>query len=261
MFINHCHVFPKGIFNKEKPHSGTIECLEGWMKKLKIEKAVIFALSAGNIEPNQWLLENLKGKKNLFPFATINPTKKNAAEKLEGYIKQGFVGVKIHPPVMKARIDSPAAEPFYAVAEKSGMPLLFHTGVHGWDLEKYMPILLDKVAQKHPKLSIIIEHSGGTAFFYQALAVLQNNQNCYAGLATVREKRYPFYLPPEYISILLRTLGAKRIIYGTDYPFNNFKTIKEDISIINHWKISEDGKERILGGNISDLVEKRKGGG
>ena len=258
MFINHCHVFPKGVFNKEKPFLGTIECLKEWMKKLNIQKAVVFSLSAGGIEPNEWLLRNLKGERNLFPFVTINPTEKNSAERLEQFIKQGFVGVKIHPPVMKAGIDEPSAEPFYEVAEKAKMPLLFHTGVHGWYLCKYMPILLDNVAQKHPSLPIIIEHTGGTAFFFQALAVLQNNENCYAGIAQTRRKESYWYLPHEYISILLRTIGPTRIIYGADYPFNDFNMIKEDIITIRSWKISEKKKEMILGGNISKLVETLK---
>lgn len=260
MFINHCHVYPEGIIDKHKPNIGTIKCLKQWMQKLGIEKAIVFALFEPfkrilpNSHPNEWLLENLKEEKNLFGFSTINPLGKNAAEALKKYTEQGFLGAKIHPPEMRVKIDDARAEPFYEMAEKLEIPLLFHTGVHGWKLKKYLPILLDEVAQNHPKLPIIIEHCGGGPFFNQALAVLQNNQNCYAGIAQVRKALYR--LSPEQISILLKSIGPTRIIYGADYPHYDFEDIKKDIKMVLNWKISTDEKEKILGGNMSNLVEK-----
>ena len=279
MFINHCHVFPKGVpdkhyskdfIDKHEPNIGTIECLKEWMEKLGIEKSIVFCNLLGenplvfedilhilpNFDHNEWLLESLKEEKNLFGFACINPVEKNAAKRLKRYVEQGFVGAKIHPPGIRLKINDARAEPFYEMAEKLEIPLLFHTGVHGWKLKKYMPILLDEVAQNHPKLPIIIEHTGGGAFFNQALAVLQNNQNCYAGIAQVRIKDSLWYLSPEQISILLKMIGTTRIIYGTDYPHNDFEMIKKDIEMVLHWKIGTDEKENILGGNISNLVSK-----
>jgi len=259
MFINHCHVFPEGVFSKIRPNIGTIKCLKEWMEKLGVEKSIVFALFKHILpdsHPNEWLLENLKEEKNLSGFAVINPLEKNAAKRLKTYVEQGFVGAKIHPAVMRVKINDARAEQFYEMAEKLEVPLLFHTGVHGWRLKEYMPILLDEVAQRYPKLPIIIEHTGGGAFFNQALAVLQNNQNCYAGIASIRREASLWWLSPEQISTLLRRIGATRIIYGTDYPFHGLKDIKEDIEMILNWKISADEKEKILGGNISSLVEK-----
>ncbi len=239
---------------------GTIKCLKEWMEKLGIEKSIVFVLSEHilpNSHPNEWLLESLKEEKNLFGFACINPVEKNAAKRLKRYVEQGFVGAKIHPPGMEVKINDARAEQFYEMAEKLEIPLLFHTGVHGWKLKEYLPILIDEVAQKHPKLPIIIEHTGGGAFFNQALAVLQNNQNCYAGIAQVRREDSLWYLSPEQISIVLKRIGTTRIIYGADYPWNDIKNIKKDIEMILNWKkIGTDEKENILGGNISNLVSK-----
>jgi len=275
MFINHCHVFPKGVpdkvypkdfVDKHEPNIGTIECLKEWMEKLGIEKSIVFChlfeedlLLFEDIpisHPNEWLLESLKEEKNLFGFACINPVEKDAAKRLKKYVEQGFVGAKIHPPGIRLRINDARAEQFYEMAEKLEIPLLFHTGVHGWKLKEYMPILLDEVAQNHPKLPIIIEHTGGGAFFNQAFAVLQNNQNCYAGISEVRREDSTVYLSPEQISILLKMIGTTRIIYGADYPHNDFEKIKKDIEMVLNWKIGTDEKENILGGNISNLVSK-----
>jgi len=227
------------------------------MKKLGIDKAVAFALvpQMPTFDFNEWLLGKIKEDKSLYGFvAGINPTEKDAVKKLRKYISSGFVGVKLHPPVQGFRIDDPEADNFYSAAEELRLPLLFHTGVHGWYLEKYRPILLDKVAQNHPKLPIIIEHTGGFAFFYEALAVLQNNGNCYAGIAQTRRKDTPWYIPQEWKNILLKTIGAGRIIYGADFPWNDYEQIKSDIEAIEGLNITSDEKKKILGENIEKLI-------
>jgi len=270
MFINHCHVFPEGLikmfFESQERESypenfGTIPALKKCMKKLGIEKAVVFALlenllnTADCFDPNKWLLNNLQREKNLYGFVCISPTREDAAEKLKQYVSLGFVGAKIHPSVQRVQIDDPSAEDFYSAAEELNVPLLFHTGIHDWYLEKYRPILLDKVAQNHPELPIIIEHVGGTAFFYEALAVLQNNPNCYAGIASTLKEDSAWHLPPEWISLLLKTVGAGRIIYGADFPWNDCEQIKFDIETINDLNITSDEKEKILGKNIERLIK------
>ena len=260
LFINHCHVFPKSILeNGWAKEKGTIPALKSCLEKLGAEKAIVFALLDGNpafdtIDGNEWLLKEIQKEKNLYPFVTIVPTEKDATKKLRKYISLGFVGAKFHPVVQKFQINDPAAEEFYSTAEELKIPVLFHTGVHGWYLKKYRPILLDEVAQDHPNLPIIIEHVGGFAFFYEALAVLQNNKNCYAGIAQTRNKNIPWHLPLKRLKILLEMIGAERIIYGADFPWNSCAEIKDDIQFINNLEITSEAKEKILGGNIARLI-------
>lgn len=125
-------------------------------------------------------------------------------------------------------------------------------------MKKYRPILLDEVANNHPILPIIIEHVREYTFFYEALAVLQNNKNCYAGIAQTRRKDIPWYLPPERLNILIEMVGAERIIYGADFPWNNCEGIRTDIEAINNLGISSEKKENILGGNLTRLIKNRK---
>ncbi|MCK4244738.1 MAG: amidohydrolase [Candidatus Omnitrophica bacterium] len=261
VFINHCHVYPEGLCQEWWAKEGTIPNLKKCMEKLGIEKAVVFALLKGtpsftSIDANEWLLKKIQKENNLHPFTTIVPTEKDAAKKLRKYIAKGFVGAKLHPEVQRFQINDPAAEDFYTAAEELRIPLLFHTGVHGWYLKKYRPILLDEVAQNHPNLSIIIEHVGGYAFFYETLAVLQNNKNCYAGIAQTRRKDIPWYLPLERLNILIEMVGAERIIYGADFPWNNCEGIRTDIEAINNLDIPSEKKEKILGGNLARLIKK-----
>lgn len=260
MFISHCHVFPEGVFNKNEPHFGTIPRLKEIMKELGIAKAIVLAPFEYQVKdrPNEWLAEAIASEPNIFGFAAINPKDDDAVEKVERFAQSGLVGLKVHPPVFQIQINDPSFDDFYATAEELNMPIQFHTGIHGWYLQKYMPILLDDVAQKHPNLKIILSHIGGTAFFGQALAVIQNNRNCYAGLAQTRRETLPWHISMDRIQILLNTVGAERIIYGTDYPYNELDVIKEDIEWINSWKIKAKDKDKILGGNIQRLISDAK---
>ena len=271
MFINHCHVAPQGVFEKEfrragfpdrmTSESGTLENLSKLTKLLTIEKAIAFAPFPYQIPTgaNDWLCDSLKNYPNIKGFATLNPKETEAPLLLDYYIGQGLVGCKIHPPIFKVRINDPALDHFYAKAQKLKIPLLFHTGVHGWQLNQYIPLLLDEVAQKFPSLKIIIEHMGGIAFFDQALAVLQNNPNCYAGITGILSHSNPgYHIPNEKINLLIETIGSDRIIYGLDYPYGSLENWRKEIEIINAWKISEDDKLNILGRTLERVIDSRK---
>ena len=274
MLINHCHVSPKGFGSeKDKPDMGTIAGLQRILDDVGVEGAVCFAPFGweggvweeigGGLDRNEWLCRELRRYPNLFGFATIYPQDHDAADQLKRAIEMGLVGAKVHPPVMRIRLDDPSIERFWQMAESLRIPISIHTGAHGWNLRHYMPILLDDIAQRHPNLRIIIEHIGGIAFFEQALAVLHNNRNCYAGLTQCSGRDPRYRLLPERLKLLLETVGADRIIYGLDYPWNsnNLEALKSDIDWIQSWGISEEEAQKILGGNLKRLIEevRRKG--
>ncbi len=256
MILNHCHVMPEGTFRKDNPLEGSIARLKIWMRDLGFEKAVAFAPFASQMkgDPNQWLLDALAGDKTIYPYATINPSDPDAPDRLRHFVSRGFTGAKIHPPIFKIQINDPDIDPFFQTAEELRIPVQFHTGVHGWFLRKYEPILIDDLAQRHPKLPIIIGHVGGCAFFDQALAVLQNNRNTYAELAQTRREEVPWHLSAERIRLLLRYIGPGRIIYGADYPYNDLGILRDDVAWIRGWGLSAQEEAGILGGNLARLL-------
>jgi len=208
---------------------------------------------------NEWLCRELEKYPNMLGFATINPSDKDAPERLRKAIGMGLVGAKVHPPIFRIQINDPDIDGLFRVAEDLRIPVQIHTGAHGWHIRKYLPILIDDVAQRHPELPIIIGHIGGYALFDQALAVLHNNKNCYAGLTQCSGRDPKYYQPPEHLKVVLDTVGADRIIYGYDYPWNfddNLGALKNDIEWIRGWDVSEKDKEKILGENLNRLVTK-----
>lgn len=268
MLVNHWHVLPRGTFNKENPELGSLEHLTKIIDELGIDKAVLFAPFIYQIPEgwhccNQWLHELIQGKQRFFGFITVDPLDANSIPILEEFAAKGFVGIKFHPPVVKARIDDPKIEPFYAKAEKLNLPIVFHTGVHGWRLNYYRPMLLDKVAQDHPQLKIIVEHMGEFEFFREALAVVRNNPNCYAGITGILHKGESagWQASNELTRLLLKdrdwAVSPQRIIYGTDFPYNGFLEIKRDLEIIHSWNLPRADQEGILGENLEKLFPNR----
>lgn len=265
MFIGHCHVFPEGKFDQENPQRGTVEELAERLKSLGAEGGVAFAPFTQpeaypfvTIDPNKWLYEKLKGGKygNISAFMLVNPQEgERAVLTLKEYVRKGFVGVKIHPAIFKIRINDPSFEKFYATAEELRVPIVFHTGIDPrWRLSDCLPLLLDDIARKHPRLPLILAHTGGSAFFHQALAVIQNNENCYAEITSCVREGHELYIPEENLALLIRLIGSRRVIYGADYPYGELDSIKKDIAIINNWDISSQDKDNILGETLKGLI-------
>ncbi len=260
MLVSHCHVASKG-FGREvekNPAMGTLPELRRIMQALAIDRASVYAPFEvqDGMGANQWLIQELENYPEMVGFATINPSDEDAAAQIAVCAQRGLRGLKLHPPVFEVGLDDPAIEPYWQAAEEMRLPIAIHTGVHGWYLRRYMPILLDDVARRHPNLPLIIEHVGGAAMFDQALAVLQDKENCYAGLTQASGRYLPYALWPERVKLLLDTVGADRIIYGTDYPWHedNLGAVRDDIAWIRSWGLSSEDKAKILGGNMQRLL-------
>lgn len=186
MLVNHCHVGPKGFGAQQgDPQMGTLPALQRILTQAGVDRAVVFAPFGweggdweeigGGLDRNEWLCRELRDHPNLLGFANVFPQDHDAPRQLQRAVEMGLVGAKVHPPVMRIRLDDPSLEPFWQTAEELRIPISVHTGAHGGHLRHYMPLLLDDVAQRHPHLPIIIEHLGGMAFFDQALAALRND--------------------------------------------------------------------------------------
>ncbi|HIE13667.1 TPA: hypothetical protein EYP70_00170 [Candidatus Bathyarchaeota archaeon] len=256
MFVNHCHVFPKEV----RAH-GSLDALVEIMKKCGIDKAVAFApfeefLPSSIGDPNEWLASELSSYPEIVGFACINPIKQGSVKKLEKAWDLGLVGVKLHPPIQKFGINDPQAYPFYAKAQELGVILDFHVGVHGWRLMKYKPLLLDDVAYIFPNLKLIIEHVGGRGLYEEALALLLNKKNVYAGISSCLNNKThkAWYIGGEKVEELVFLIGEDRLIYGTDFPYNSAQEIDHDIKLIKDLNLPQHVKEKILGENLEKLL-------
>ncbi|HEX3356220.1 MAG TPA: amidohydrolase family protein [Tepidisphaeraceae bacterium] len=259
--VNHAHVFPASVNPK-----GTIDRLLQMMDACGIEETICFApftyqmAGKGTVDQNKWLADELKTRKNLHGFGTIDPARDDLREQVREAHDLGLKGLKLHPNAQSFDILSPRIFEVYSAAQELGMFITFHTGVHQSRLSETRVLKFDEVAWGFPDLKFSMEHVGGYHFFEEALAVIFNHVpppwesgkcNVFAGLASVftHDHNRFWHLSNERISELAAQVGVQQLIFGLDFPYNleaetniGLKTIRD--------LFNEQDQALILGGNL-----------
>jgi predicted TIM-barrel fold metal-dependent hydrolase len=236
-------------------NDGTFGHLDAYLGETGFERAVVFAPFRQWFEgdPNKWLLDGVEGKEKFIPFITINDVA-TALSDLRVGIQRGAKGVKFHPAITKIAVDEPGLEAFYSLAEEMRMPVLIHTGPHGWFLSKYRPALVDEVARRHPRLPLVIEHLGGAGLARETFAVMQNSPNTYGGLATCLTGDSGWFVPTDEVAFMIKKFGADRFIFGSDFPWNPAENTRKAKEVLRDLKMPRVDLELVLSGNMERLV-------
>jgi predicted TIM-barrel fold metal-dependent hydrolase len=252
IFANHAHVIPKAFMA-----GAEVPDLLRHLDECGIERCVAFAPFDRQCDGNQntWLKKNLASDR-LVGFGTVNFDKPDLAGQVDEIAQLGFKGIKIHPAYQKIKVDGENAFKVYAAAEKHGLFISFHTGVHWHRISDYNQLLYDEAAYNFPNLKFSMEHVGGYSFFKQATAVLINARNTYAGLTSVSDRNANrlWYLSDGDLSDLFWLVGAKRCIFGLDFPYNKAAQTRIDIDRLLQLNLSDGDKEAIFGGVLQGVL-------
>lgn len=268
IIANHAHLMPEPGADAWWPAGGTDMLLEH-IDYCGINKAVVFPPFACQMDnditkANRWAWQEVKKHPDrLIAAGVINPVAENAVELLSIFQAEGIKHAKVHPSVDKHDISSPLADACYEKAEALEIALDYHTGVHGTQLSMSNPEKFDDIAWKYPGLKMIFEHIGGRTYFEQFLAIMTNHANrskepcIFGGITSVLsiENNRFWYLGPEKIMDIIEFAGADSLVFGLDFPWNSKEINKRDIEIIEQLDISVKNKEKILGGNLSRIIE------
>ncbi|PKA84406.1 amidohydrolase family protein [Ulvibacter sp. MAR_2010_11] len=113
--------------------------------------------------------------------------------------------------------------PYYALAEKYGIPVGIHSGLAGPDhgapnfkVSLGTPLLLEDMLQRFPKLKVWIMHAGAP-FLEDTLAILKYYPNVYLDISAVNN---PYIFPKaDFQAIIKRFIDGgfeDRIMFGSD---------------------------------------------
>ncbi len=269
IFANHAHLFAKNT----KPNAD-IDKLKELLDACEIEKAVCFApftdqLARYGITENsrKWLANEIKNEPQFIGFGTIDFDEKNLKDQVKETADLGLLGLKIHPAAQELKIDSPELFEVYEEAEKQGLFISFHTGLHWHRIKDYQMLLFDEVAYNFPKLRFSMEHIGGYSFFKEALLVMNNNsrddiQHVFAGWTSIsmekddfgNERQGAWSLTDDELCTLIHQTGPKRSIFGLDFPYKDIEYTKKAIERIKNLPIAEEAKRGILGDNLREIL-------
>jgi predicted TIM-barrel fold metal-dependent hydrolase len=229
------------------------------MKETSIDKVVLqIATSKGS--PARPVNEYASMLLRMFPdkfigFAGFDPNRgEEAVTDIEHAIKDlGYKGLKTVSPLLELDINDKAFYPCYTKAQELGVPITIHTGasslVMGSRIKYAQPTMVDDVAFDFPDLKIICAHMGGHQYM-DAYNMLVRHRNVYADLSF-----WP--LNPLYRNMipwrLLEDTVPDKILLGSDYPCG--QTPKEAVQTVQELPISEEFKQKILGGNAANLLD------
>ncbi len=192
---------------------------------------------------NEYLIEaKRKGKKEYFPFPWIYRDKK-LIEWLDKY-RDDIYGIKIHQSVEKMRINSEDAHPFIEWAYNNKKPVIVHCG--RWQEFGSYKFAIE-AAEQFKDVTFIFSHMGG-AFYKLALETIKEIEerklkNVYLGIEGLMEH--------WVIKRGIETLGADRIIFGSDYPLSHPRMF---IAMLQALRIGPKDFEKITYFNIMEIL-------
>lgn len=187
----------------------------------------------------------------------INP---NQIKKLTDYLGENKIyGVKLYAGYDNYYWFDERLDPLYEYCQKNNKPVAFHTGVLASEsaglLKQSHPLNADEVANRFPKLKIVLCHIGNP-WIMDCAAVVAKNENVYVDLSGYFGEFSK--IKPIEIEMFKRVMSDykmfvgdfKKCLFGTDYPLYNQK---EYLEAIESLEMTDEEKELVFWKNANSV--------
>lgn len=275
----HTHVFPEKI----APHAiatieakastpsytdGTLPALRASMKEAGVDISVLLSVATNPLKVSRMndlqIMGKEQGDKDLIYFGCIHPYCPTWEQELRRIADAGLMGIKIHPQYQGVPIDDPS---FVKVLDKCGelgLIVVNHSGKEpAYPGVLYSsPEMIRKVLLDIGPLTFVGAHMGGLQNWDEVGDMYGDLPNVYIdtsfSLRHLKEGQRGFYtqevlelLPPDEFIMLIRAIGANRVVYGTDSPWRGQK---DTVDAIRALPLTEEEKELIFHKNAEKLL-------
>ncbi len=220
----HAHIYPDKIAAKavhnigsfyglDMGGLGTAESLlqmgqDGGVSSFVVHSA---AVTASQVEVvNNFIAVQCAEHPEFYGYGTMHIDHPDPLAELERMLSLGLRGVKLHPDMQRFAMDDPRMRDFYAALEEKQVPVLFHCGDYRYNWSH--PARLCRVMDAFPKLIVIAAHFGGWSVYDLALEYLRD-RSCYLDTSSAFS-----FTGTQRGKELIRTYGAERILFGSDFP-------------------------------------------
>ena len=256
----HCHIYPDGIARKAveavdrfydglpaEHYDGTVATLVRSGREAGISRFIVHSVATtpgqvGHI--NAFIARAMAESEGAFTgMGTMHLDSPDLRRDFEELRALGLKGVKLHPDIQRFDADDPRAMRIYEMCEAAALPVCVHTGDYRYDYSN--PPRIANILRAFPKLKFIGAHFGGWSLWEEAAKALSDFPNI------IVDSSSSFYaLKPETAKSLIRTWGAGRVMFGTDYPLWNQRS---DIDYLMKLELNEDEYESIFWKNCARL--------
>ncbi len=221
----HCHIYPEKIAAKASCAIGAFYDIpmsfDGTLDKMKraeteagIDTQIVFSVATRPEQVssiNRFIAATVSSEQNLFGLGTAHPLSPDMKADMDEAVSLGLKGIKIHPDFQKFALDDEGFFPMYEYCEKHRLPVLIHTGDRRYDysnVNRLIPVL-----ETFPRLTVIGAHFGGWSFWEEAPMKLAKYENLFVDCSSSL-----YAMNKEAALSAIRTYGASRVMFGTDYP-------------------------------------------
>ena len=266
----HIHILPDAV-HEANPDSedvwvyADLHKYREMMDTLGIEKAIIMPFNDPWLMSMEFTIDavhkNLYEMKQRYPgkfyaFTDID-TRNTSAESVEAIrkaiVEYGLDGIKIHPNNTGSDLDGAYNQAIFAYAQENKIPVAKHSYPNLAD-DRNAAYRIVNVLEQYPDLTVIISHMGAhqweqllpTRTYVDISAILPDYVRTY-GIAKTNE--------------ILRSFGADRLIFATDYPDSGILQPDEIygsyFDILNQMDFTIEEAEKIAFGNISEILKNK----
>lgn len=219
----HAHYSPR--FFRYREYRLDLDEMVAGMDAHGIERAVVSAAgefaALFNAEGNATIADAVRRHPaRLIGFATINAWwRERALEELKRAREEhGFAGIVLHPILQGFEANDPLVFPLVEAAVDRGM-IVYVTGGAPY---LAMPYKIADLAGRYPSGRFVMGHAGWD-FHFDVPYCLEACPNLWAetsrnGLANLES--------------LVRSFGAERLVFGSDYPFSSYESEIAKISLL-----------------------------
>lgn len=151
-------------------------------------------------------------------FLSIHPCIDGAADEFErAHFELRLKGVKLGPNYQVFDPLDPAALRIYGLAERHGLPILFHQGaspVPEAPLRYAHPLVMDDIAMRFPELRIVMAHLGHP-WQRETIVTIRKHPNVYADVSGLFYRPWSLY---EGLRLATEWGALNKLLFGSDYP-------------------------------------------
>jgi len=251
----HAHIFnPKiahlAIENLEKHYGmkwgclGTFTDMKKEMDKSLFYKAVIFSTPTKptQVTINNDFLFDLRDDRFIV-FGSVHPDFEDVAYEIQRIKNHGLRGFKFHPDFQQFNIDDDKALYMYEQIGED-YPIVLHVGDKKLDFSN--PERLSRVLEKFPTHKFVAAHMGGYSMWEKEAKFLTGKNVWFDTSSTMHG------VTPEKMLDMIRSHGADKVLFGTDYPAVSLAAEAQRIEVLD---LTEEEKDMIFYKNAEKLLE------
>lgn len=229
IFDIHTHIYPEAIAEKAVTNlnhfynficegKGTLTDITESSQKGQVMGCLLLGVATNEKQVahvNEYLAkachDGTSADFRLLAFGCVHQDCPDMAALADDVERAGLKGFKIHPDIQGVNIDDERLLPLYEAIE-GRMPICFHMGDDRDEYQFSATERLVRIKKRFPKLEVLAAHLGGYRSWHKSHMLAELDHMWFDTSSAL------WAISPAEGTRLVKELGQKRVMFGTDYP-------------------------------------------